>query len=73
MKITEIFEGDSFQAQMVKNLLENEGIESFLKNEIIARSPVFRGGSGVKVMISERDYENAKLIVEKYKKSQRDE
>ena len=73
MKITEIFEGDSFQAQMVKNLLENEGIESFLKNEIIARSPVFRGGSGVKVMISERDYENAKLIVEKYKKSQGDE
>jgi hypothetical protein len=37
MKIIEIFEGDSFQAQMVKNLLENEGIESFLKNEIIAR------------------------------------
>lgn len=73
MKITEIFEGDSFQSQMVKNLLENEGIESFLKNEIIARSPVFRGGSGVKVMISELDYENAKSIVEEYKKSQRDE
>ncbi len=73
MKIIEIFEGDSFQAQMVKNLLENEGIESFLKNEIIARSPVFRGGSGVKVMIPERDYENARLIVEKYNKSQRDE
>ncbi len=73
MKIIEIFEGDSFQAQMVKNLLENEGIESFLKNEIIARSPVFRGGSGVKIMISELDYENAKSIVEKYKKAQRDE
>jgi hypothetical protein len=73
MKIVEIFEGDSFQAQMVKNLLENEGIESFLKNEIIARSPVFRGGSGVKVMISQLDYENAKLIVEKYKKSHSDE
>lgn len=73
MKITEIFEGDSFQSQMVKNLLENEGIESFLKNEIIARSPVFRGGSGVKVMISELDYEKAKSIVEEYKKSQRDE
>jgi hypothetical protein len=73
MKIVEIFEGDSFQAQMVKNLLENEGVESFLENEIIARSPVFRAGSGVKVMISELDYENAKLIVEKYNESQRDE
>jgi hypothetical protein len=33
MKIIEIFEGDSFQAQMVKNLLEIEGVESFLRNE----------------------------------------
>lgn len=72
MKLVEIFDGTLFQSQMVKNLLENEGIESFLKNEIIARSPVFRGGSAVKVMISELDYENARRIVDGYKQSQRD-
>jgi hypothetical protein len=72
MKIIEIFEGTLFEAQMVKNLLENEGIESFLKDEIIARSPVYRGGSGVKVMISELDYEKAKLVINEYEKSQRD-
>jgi hypothetical protein len=72
MKIIEIFDGTLFEAQMVKNLLENEGIESFLKNEIIARSPVFRGGSGVKVMISEPDYEKAKPVVNEYLKSQGD-
>lgn len=33
MKLVEIFEGTLFQSQMVKNLLENEGIESFLKND----------------------------------------
>ena len=52
MKLIEIFEGNLFQAQMVKNLLENEGIESFLKDEIIARSPIFRPAGGVRVMIS---------------------
>jgi hypothetical protein len=73
MKIIEIFEGDSFQAQMVKNLLEIEGVESLLRNEMIARSPVYRGGNGVKVMISELDYEKAKLVVNEYEKSQSDE
>ena len=70
MKLIEIFEGNLFQAQMVKNLLENEGIESFLKDEIIARSPIFRPEGGVRVMISELDYEKAKLVVNEYEKSQ---
>ena len=47
MKLIEIFDGNPFHAQMVKNLLENEGIESFLKDEIIARSPIFRPDGGV--------------------------
>ena len=69
MKLIEIYDGNLFQAQMVKNLLENEGIESFLKDEIIARSPIFRPGGGVRVMISEFDYDKAKLIVNEYEKS----
>ena len=69
----EIFEGNPFQAQMVKNLLENEGIESFLKDEIIARSPIFRPQGGVRVMISEPDYVKAKLVVDEYEKSQKGE
>ena len=73
MKLIEIFEGNPFQARMVKNLLENEGIESFLKDEIIARSPIFRPGGGVRVMISELDYEKAKLVVNEYERSQRDD
>lgn len=69
----EIFDGNSFQAQMVKNLLENEGIESFLKDEIIARSPIFRPEGGVRVMISELDYEKAKQIVDEYEQLQKNE
>ena len=70
MKLIEIFDGNPFHAQMVKNLLENEGIESFLKDEIIARSPIFRPEGGVRVMISELDYEKAKLVVNEYERSQ---
>ena len=73
MKLIEIFDGNPFQAQMVKNLLENAGIESFLKDEVIARSPIFRPEGGVRVMISELDYEKAKLVVNEYERSQRDE
>jgi hypothetical protein len=71
MKLIEIYDGILFQAQMVKNLLENEGIESFLKDEIIARSPIYKSGSGVRVMISEVDYDKARVIVDEYEKSQR--
>ena len=72
MKLIEIFSGNPFQAHMVKNLLENEGIESFLKDEIIARSSVYRPGGGVRVMICESDYDKAKMVVNEYDKSQRD-
>lgn len=73
MKLIEIFDGNLFQAQMVKNLLENEGIVSFLKDEIISRSPIFKSEGGVRVMISESDFEKAKLVVYEYQKSQRNE
>jgi hypothetical protein len=57
MKLLEIFDGSLFQSQMVKNLLENEGIEVFLKDEIIgARSPVWRPSGGVKMVIADSDY-----------------
>jgi len=72
MKLIEIFNGNPFQAQMVKNLLENEGIESFLKDEIMARNPIYVSVGGVKVMISDLDYEKAKLVVDEYERSQRE-
>jgi hypothetical protein len=35
MKIVELYEGTLFECQMIKNLLENEGIESQLTDEIM--------------------------------------
>jgi hypothetical protein len=70
MKLVEIFEGNLFQAQMVKNLLENVSIESFLKDKITGTgSPVWRPGFGVRVMVSDLDYNKAKLMVDEYEKN----
>lgn len=71
MRLLEIYDGTLFEAQMVKNLLEIEGIESILKDQIIGNSGGgFRPAGGVKVIVSDTDFERAKRIVEEYEKSQ---
>ncbi len=71
IKSVEIFKGTPWQAQMVKNLLEDSKINAFLQDEIIGSLNLpweSAGGVGqVKVIVSSSDYENAKLIVDKYK------
>jgi len=70
VKLIEIFAGTTWQAGMVKSLLENAEIEAFLADEIIGTlSPWWTapGGAGsVKVFISSLDIENAKVIVSEF-------
>ena len=73
----EVFEGTNWKAGMVKSLLENAEIETFLADEIIGTlnpwwtSP---GGAGsLKVFVSSKDYENAKIIVAEYEKNLKDD
>ena len=67
MKLLELYNGSLFDCQMIKNLLDNSGIESFLKDEIIGtRSPVWTPGAGVRVMVSDTDFDNARMIVLEY-------
>jgi len=74
MKLVELYDGSLFECQMIINLLENEGIESNLKDEIIGtRSPVWVPGGGVKVFVSDLDYDKARLIVNEFEKSRKDE
>lgn len=67
MKLIELFDGTLFECQMIANLLENNGIESSLKDEIIGS----RGGGwiptgSVKIIVSDEDYDKAKMIVDEY-------
>jgi hypothetical protein len=64
--LIEIFSGKDWQAEMVKNILENEGIESFLKDEIMGSLYPPNAVGDTKVMISSLDYYKAKILVDKY-------
>jgi hypothetical protein len=69
----EVFAGTTWQAAMVKSLLENAQIEAFLKNEIIGTLfPWYTapGGAGsMKVFVSKPDYDKAKSVVDEYEKN----
>ena len=70
----EVFSGKVWEAEMVKNLLENAGIPTFLQDEFIGSLyPVVAPGSfgSVKVMVSNLDLEIAQEIVKEYEKGRR--
>ncbi len=67
--VIEIFSGTSWEAEMVKSLLSDGGIPSFLKNNVLGNyllDPIM--ATGVKVMILESDREAAKEVVQVYYK-----
>ena len=71
----EIFRGSSWEAEMVKSLLENEGITGYLINEAGTVFPfdITELGTGaVKVMVSATDQQSATAVVESYRANEAD-
>lgn len=70
----EVFDGNDWEASMVKSLLDNAEIESFIKDErmgVLAPWNVAGGGAGsVKIFVSNVDYEKAREVVEQYEKAE---
>jgi hypothetical protein len=70
----EIFDGNDWEASMVKSLLDNAEIEAFIKDEkmgVLAPWNVAGGGAGsVKIFVSNIDYEKAKEVIEQYEKAE---
>ncbi|MCL3852345.1 MULTISPECIES: DUF2007 domain-containing protein [Parabacteroides] len=54
---------NSFQAGLLKDLLINEGIESFFKNENISNVLGNISGFQLEIYVFEKDYERAKEIL----------
>lgn len=55
------------EANMIKNLLENEDIQCFLTNENFSTLlPINNSllGSGIRIMINEEDFEKAKQVID---------
>ena len=69
-----VFEGNDWECAMVKSLLNNAEIESFLNQEyqgVMAPWQVAAGGAGsIKIVVSNLDFERAKEVVEDYLKAE---
>jgi hypothetical protein len=68
----EVFMGIAWEAEMVKNMLENEGIESFIKDDIIGTIAPFYttpGLGSVKLVVSSDDYEKAMAVVTEFQQN----
>jgi hypothetical protein len=69
----EVFAGTTWQAEMVKSLLGDSGIQAYIKDEVIGTlSPWWTapGGAGaVKVIVSNADVDAAKPIVAAYEEN----
>lgn len=70
----EVFDGNDWDASMVKSLLDNAEIEAFVKDEkmgVLAPWNVAGGGAGsVKIFVSNVDLQKAKEVIEQYKKAE---
>jgi hypothetical protein len=68
--IKEIFAGQLWEASMVKDILENNGIQAFLQNEYLGNIVPFQVAAGgmnpVKVVVSSLDYDAALLLVNEF-------
>nr|WP_319397624.1 DUF2007-related protein [uncultured Carboxylicivirga sp.] len=71
--IIEVFAGSPLEAEFVKSMLQDAGVEVFIQNEnmsTIAPWQVAAGGAGaVTLIISSNDYDKAKEIIEQYEQS----
>jgi len=70
----EIFDGNDWDASMVKSLLDNAEIEAFVKDSqmgVLEPWVVAGGGAGsVKIFVSNVDLEKANEVIEQYNKAE---
>lgn len=70
----EVFDGNQWEASLVKSLLDNAEIESFIKDErmgVLAPWNVDAGGAGpVKIFVSSVDFDRAKEVIDQFEKAE---
>jgi hypothetical protein len=70
LELVEIFSGTILEVEIIRSLLENAEIETFMKDEITGTLLPWITASGgfcpVKLEVSNLDYDKAKQIIEEY-------
>ena len=71
----EVYAGSIWEVEMVKSLLKNAEIETFLQDENTGTlAPWYTAGGGagsVKVVVSNLDFEKARLIIMEYENNEK--
>lgn len=67
-KLVEVFNGSLWEAELVKSLLENNGIESTLKDGMVVN--IVLPETDVAVLVNEANYEAAMEVVRSYEKKE---
>ncbi|WP_372774413.1 DUF2007 domain-containing protein [Mangrovibacterium sp.] len=69
----EVFAGTNLQASMLKSMLDDAGVYSFLKDPITGTLTPWQTDSGgvgaVKVIVANRDLDDAREVVDKFVKN----
>jgi len=69
----EVFEGTAWEAGLLKSILDDNEIESILRNASFAPWNLFPVRSGsVKVFVAAKDAEYARLLVEEFYKNMKE-
>jgi hypothetical protein len=61
-----VFSGDSFQADLLKSLLEGSGMQAVLEDEFLGRMYPYAVPGGVKILVPNDEFDEARKIVEKF-------
>ncbi|MDR4989129.1 MAG: DUF2007 domain-containing protein [Bacteroidales bacterium] len=66
-----VFTGHAWEAALLQNLLENEGIRAFLNNEYFGTLFPFNktpGKGDVRLIVSKKDEDSAKRVVKEFER-----
>jgi len=70
-----VFTGQAWEAEMLKNILEQEGISAYINNEATGNMFPFLttpGMGAVKLVVAKEDVEKAKALVSEFEKGRFD-
>ena len=70
MKLTEVYSGDSIKAQMIANLLQENGIPAFVRNQLLGQIAPFcvtlGGSNATSVEVIAENAEEAQNIIRNF-------
>lgn len=63
--LVEVYRGDLWEAELVKGLLESNGVQAMIKDETISAvtSPYLSSGGGVAVLVNKEEQVYAEKVV----------